>query len=68
MTAQEHVRAITHAVWEARSHDPLRTAASLLSIAEVLLEEDPIGRTVLAQLMREAAIDLDGAVDLRSIN
>jgi hypothetical protein len=53
------VVAIANAVMAAKQHDTRRAAAGLLIIASLLVDDDVVGRLVLATLMREAADELD---------
>ena len=39
--------------------DPRRTAAGLIALAQVLIEGDMLGRLAIAEIMREAAHELD---------
>lgn len=51
--------AITNAVLAAKNHDALNSACGLVGVAQVLVHDDPVGRTMLARVMRDAINALD---------
>jgi len=57
---QRHLRVIAQAMLEAKMFDPRRTASGLLSVIEVLIDDDPIGREIFATLLRELARKFEG--------
>jgi hypothetical protein len=62
------VTAIVNAVLAAKEHDARRTAVGLLTIINVLLADDVIGRVALATLLCEASAELLSGIPLEQLN
>jgi hypothetical protein len=54
---------ITNLVLAIKRGNPLRTAAGLLALTSVLVDDDAVARIALAPIMREAAAELESGIN-----
>jgi hypothetical protein len=59
MGVEQRLIRIAHAVLEAKDYDARRTAAGLMTVIATLMNDDAIGRRIIAQMARELADELE---------
>ena len=59
LVSAEHVAAIANAVLPAMAHDQYETGCALVTLAKVMVGDDPVDRSALARWMARTARELD---------